>query len=220
VLLDCQMPLLDGFEAVKIIKEIQQRRGMAVPVIAVTASAGVASREYCLANGMDDFISKPLDPDALEKVIINWLGNSFQRNTPVKVTAVNNINCSTFACQQANFTKLRKIYSEKQLKGILNLFRENCKADLAELQSLLSAGDLTQFRQRLNRFKDCCEVIDAVNIAKLCIRLDESTEQSDTRVVFEQLEKLSNLVAELDKELESALADRCTYTLQTISNPK
>jgi len=84
----------------------------------------------------------------------------------------------------------------------------------------LSAGELTQFRQRLNRFKDCCEVIDAVNIAKLCIRLDESTKQSDTRVVFEQMEKLSNLVADLDKELESALADRSTYTLPTISNPK
>ncbi len=220
VLLDCQMPLLDGFEAAKIIKEIQQRRGVPVPVIAVTASAGVASREHCLANGMDDFISKPLDPDALETVITNWLGNSFQRNTPVKVTAVNNINCSTFVCQQANFTKLRKIYSEKQLKGILNLFRENCKADLAELQALLSANELTVFRQRLNRFKDCCEIIDAVHVAKLCIRLGESTKQSDTSIAFEQLEKLSNLVAELDKELESALADRSTYTLPTISNPK
>ncbi len=220
VLLDCQMPLLDGFEAVKIIKEIQQRRGVAVPVIAVTASAGVANREHCLANGMDDFISKPLDPNSLEKVITNWLGNSFQRDTPARVTAVNNINGNTFVCQQANFTKLQKIYSEKQLKGILSLFRENCKADLAELLALLTANELALFRQRLARFKDCCEVIDAVHIAKLCIRLDESTKQSDTKVVFEQLEKLSNLVAELDKELESALADRSTYTLPTLSNPK
>ena len=214
------MPTLDGFEAVKIIKEIQQRRGVAVPVIAVTASSGVASREHCLANGMDDFISKPLDPDDLEKVIANWLGDSFQRDTPVRLTAITNINNSTFACQQTNFTKLRKIYSEKQLKGIISLFRENCKADIAELRAFLAANELTQFRQRLYRFKACCEIIDVAQIAKLCTILAESTKQSDTRVAFEQLEKLSNLVAELDKELESALADRSTYTLPTISNPK
>jgi CheY-like chemotaxis protein len=62
VFLDCQMPGLDGFEACKIIKEIQQRRGLNVPVIAVTANAVTGSREECLDRGMDDYLSKPIDP--------------------------------------------------------------------------------------------------------------------------------------------------------------
>nr|MBP6747817.1 response regulator [bacterium] len=220
VFLDCQMPILDGFEAAKIIKEIQQRRGVAVPIVAVTASALEGSREHCLANGMDDYISKPIDPNSLEKIVTNWLGNSFMRDTPSRATQINNITSGTFVCQQANFIKLRKLYSEQQLKGILSLFRENCKADLAELQSLLDAQELTLFRQRLERFKDCCEIIDAVHIAKLCIRVGESTKQSDQTIAREQMEKLSNLVMVLDNELESALADRSTYTLPTIGNPK
>lgn len=220
VFLDCQMPTLDGFEAAKIIREIQQRRGVAVPVIAVTASALEGSREHCLANGMDDYISKPIDPDSLEKVVTNWLGNSFHRDSPSRAIQINNITSGTFVCRQANFVKLRKLYSEQQLKGIISLFRENCHADLAELQALLSTGELPLFRQKLERFKDCCEIIDAVHIAKLCIKVGESTKQGDLSVAREQMENLLKLAQELDKELESALADRSTYTLPTISNPK
>jgi two-component system sensor histidine kinase/response regulator len=220
VFLDCQMPTLDGFEAAKIIKEIQQRRGIPVPLIAVTASALEGSREHCLANGMDDYISKPIDPDSLEKVVTNWLGNSFIRDTPSRATQINNITSGTFVCQQANFVKLRKMYSEKQLKGILSLFRENCKADLAELKLLLSNSELALFQQKLERFKDCCEIIDAVHMAKLCLRLEEATKQCNQSIALEQMEKLSHLALELDKELESALADRSTYTLPTISHPK
>ncbi|MDQ5937780.1 MAG: hypothetical protein QG574_5139 [Cyanobacteriota bacterium erpe_2018_sw_21hr_WHONDRS-SW48-000092_B_bin.40] len=220
VFLDCQMPTLDGFEAAKIIKEIQKRRGVAVPIIAVTASAIEGSREHCLANGMDDYISKPIDPMALEKVVTNWLGNSFHNNTPSRATQINNMTSGTFICRQANFVNLRKVYSEQQLKGIISLFRENCKADLTELQSLLSANELGAFRNKLERFKDCCEIIDAVHIAKLCIEAGESIKHGDTAVAREQMEKLLKLAKELDKELESALADRSTYTLPTISNPK
>lgn len=220
VFLDCQMPTLDGFEAAKIIKEIQQRRGVAVPVIAVTASAIEGSREHCLSNGMDDYISKPIDPASLEKVVTNWLGNSFHRDTPARATQINNMTSGTFICQQANFVNLRKVYSEQQLKGIISLFRENCKADLTELQSLLSANELGAFRNKLERFKDCCEIIDAVHLAKLCIKVGESTKQGDPAVARDQMEKLLKLAKELDRELESALADRSTYTLPTISNPK
>jgi CheY-like chemotaxis protein len=217
VFLDCQMPNVDGFEAAKIIKEIQKRRGVAVPIIAVTASAIEGSREHCLANGMDDYISKPIDPNALEKVVTNWLGNSFHNNTQSRATQINNMTSGTFICRQANFVNLRKVYSEQQLKGIISLFRE---ADLTELQSLLSANELGAFRNKLERFKDCCEIIDAVHIAKLCIEAGESIKHCDTAVAREQMEKLFKLAKELDKELESALADRSTCTLPTISNPK
>jgi hypothetical protein len=72
----------------------------------------------------------------------------------------------------------------------------------------------------MERFKDCCEIIDAVHIAKLCIRVGESTKQNDQSIARQQMEQLSNLVMVLDNELESALADRSTYTLPIISNPK
>ena len=88
VFLDCQMPGLDGFEACKIIKEIQQRRGLNVPVIAVTANAITGSREECLDRGMDDYLSKPIDPVAMNKLVARWLGVSDIKITIVELSLI------------------------------------------------------------------------------------------------------------------------------------
>ena len=63
VLMDCHMPVLDGFDATRELREFERRTGRArVPVIALTAATTAGEREQCLAAGMDDFISKPVNP--------------------------------------------------------------------------------------------------------------------------------------------------------------
>jgi CheY-like chemotaxis protein len=67
VLIDMMMPGMDGYEAIPIIKGLQNRAG--IPVIAVTAQAMVGDREKCLEAGADDYISKPVDIDHLTQVL-------------------------------------------------------------------------------------------------------------------------------------------------------
>jgi light-regulated signal transduction histidine kinase (bacteriophytochrome) len=76
VLMDVQMPEMDGYEATRKIRVLQAEKGMKrVPIIGVTAHALVGDREKCLASGMDDYMSKPFSPLQLERVIGKCLGD-------------------------------------------------------------------------------------------------------------------------------------------------
>ena len=68
VLMDCQMPNLDGYDATRQIRE----RGLDVPIVALTASAMGKDRERCFAAGMNDFVTKPINRDDLARALAKW----------------------------------------------------------------------------------------------------------------------------------------------------
>ncbi len=76
VLMDCQMPEMDGFEATAKIRHDLAEHLRTIPIVAMTANAMQGDREKCLAAGMNDYISKPIDPALLESTIIKWLNQS------------------------------------------------------------------------------------------------------------------------------------------------
>ncbi len=75
VLMDCRMPGIDGFDATRAIRAAEHG-GERVPIIAMTASALEGERERCLDAGMDDFLTKPVDPTQLEEVVQRWTKRS------------------------------------------------------------------------------------------------------------------------------------------------
>lgn len=74
VLMDCQMPVMDGFEATRRIRQREQLRGDArIPVIAITASVMAEERQACLRCGMDDVLAKPFNRQSLRSALLQWL---------------------------------------------------------------------------------------------------------------------------------------------------
>jgi CheY-like chemotaxis protein len=69
--MDIQMPVMNGYEAVKIIRN--QKLGANIPIIALTAGTVVGEKEKCLNAGMNDYLSKPIIKNSLEKIIHKWL---------------------------------------------------------------------------------------------------------------------------------------------------
>jgi len=76
VLMDCQMPNLDGFEATRLIRAEERKTGGHTPIIAMTANAFKEDREACLAAGMDDYLAKPVRMEALRRMLEQWLSRS------------------------------------------------------------------------------------------------------------------------------------------------
>jgi len=74
VLMDCQMPVMDGYEATQVIRGLEQSGSLKrIPVIAMTANAMEGDKDKCIQSGMDDYVAKPVKQDALMQVLSNWL---------------------------------------------------------------------------------------------------------------------------------------------------
>jgi two-component system sensor histidine kinase/response regulator len=72
ILMDCEMPQLDGFEATTLIRGEEKNHGQHIPIIAMTAHSTAEDRQNCLNVGMDDYISKPFKIDDLKSILAKW----------------------------------------------------------------------------------------------------------------------------------------------------
>ena len=79
VFMDCQMPVMDGYEATRKIRSNQCTTGRHIPIIAMTANVMPGDREKCLAVGMDDYITKPFEPEDLREIVSRWLEKGRRR---------------------------------------------------------------------------------------------------------------------------------------------
>ena len=81
IFMDCQMPVMDGYEATGIIRKLEARhKRPRTPIVAFTANAMKGDEEKCRAAGMDDYISKPIRQDDLERVLTKWLPDAKRNN--------------------------------------------------------------------------------------------------------------------------------------------
>jgi CheY-like chemotaxis protein len=96
VLMDCQMPEMDGFEATLQIRQRDRQKGIHTPIIAVTAHAMKGDRERCLMVGMDGYISKPVKPEELKTALARWI---VKPEVPVHTTP---ISTETYASSVVN----------------------------------------------------------------------------------------------------------------------
>ncbi|WP_180356042.1 response regulator [Aliirhizobium smilacinae] len=76
ILMDVSMPVMNGHQATRRIRELEERTGTHTPIIGVTAHALESDRELCFQAGMDDYLSKPISPEALEDKIRTWIGGA------------------------------------------------------------------------------------------------------------------------------------------------
>jgi CheY-like chemotaxis protein/HPt (histidine-containing phosphotransfer) domain-containing protein len=168
VLMDCQMPVMDGYTAAAEIRN-WEAGGSRIPIIALTAHAMPGEREKVLTAGMDDYLSKPLRPHSLERM----LKRHVQREAIPESRAEAAVPPET---QGECVALSRDIPRSRKLIG---LFLGQIPDQLDGLDKAMDAGDLELLAQRAHKMKGSCMALGADRMAKVAERLQHEAPNSD-----------------------------------------
>ncbi|MEA5456012.1 response regulator [Sinomonas sp. JGH33] len=196
VLMDCHMPVMDGFDATRAIRALGGS-GAALPIIAMTAGASEEDRERCLAAGMDDYLSKPVDLARLEAALDRWAGHAqpaVQRPAdPIRESAVDG----------DRLDMLRSLGSGV-LEATVEAFEREAGAGLESLRRASSAGGGSDLHRAAHKLKGSAGNIGATRAAELCRELEELGRQGGTPAP-DQLDELEAELALVSESLRRAV---------------
>jgi PAS domain S-box-containing protein len=202
VFMDCQMPVLDGYEATRVIRDPASNvLNHAVPIVAMTANAMPGDREKCLAAGMDDYTSKPVRPEALQTVLTRLLPEHM--NAPVKAEKLEPRILST--AQEVVFNRaelLRRLDGKHVfLDEIIAMSRTDLPQRAEQLRRLLLQQDFEAARREVHTIKGIAANISASQLKAASIELEKSLQagvQIDIDRMFSDFEsRMATLLAAL-----------------------
>jgi len=162
ILMDCQMPEMDGFEAARTIRRMEKTSGLHVPIIAMTAQAMSGDREQCLVAGMDDYISKPVTSKKLAEVLRKWLPQ-FESATETNVSQIplpiQDSNCQStvpgFAIEEyeSKLSEWTKAFGEKTALELGSEIIHGIEVVIVELEQSICLRDISTVRMTSHRLK-------------------------------------------------------------------
>jgi two-component system sensor histidine kinase/response regulator len=168
VFMDCEMPEMDGYAATA---EIRRRNvgGRRIPIVAMTAHAMEGDRERCLAAGMDDYITKPVDPAAIDAVLRRWVrppGDLDGGEPGVEPTAV---------LDPRRIDQLRATLGQgggALLRKVVQAFLADTSARLTAMRQALDRNDGAAVRQLAHALRGSCLNVGALHMTEVASALE------------------------------------------------
>ncbi|HET7544247.1 MAG TPA: response regulator [Polyangiaceae bacterium] len=191
ILMDCQMPVLDGYQAARQIRELESE-GEHVAIIAVTARALMGERERAMAAGMDDYVTKPLDKKLLRESLERWWPR--ESMWPCQ-PSLGSIPAPPPEPRDPNELALDP--AVERSPAVVRVFLRYVPDQLASLASALSSNDLEALHAAAHKLKGSCVSVGVPRMAALCLGLEECHELSSAQPLQAQLDAEFSRVREL-----------------------
>jgi two-component system sensor histidine kinase/response regulator len=171
VLMDCQMPELDGYQAAREIRKLEAG-GARLPIIAVTAHALVGERERAIAAGMDDYITKPLNPKLLREALERWwpresLLPGSRRGSSIPVGAIDSSDGALDPTVQRS-------------QGVVRVFLRHVPDQVTAITEAVASGNREALRLAAHKLKGSCLSVGVPRMAGLCAMLEEQPSNAAT----------------------------------------
>jgi two-component system sensor histidine kinase/response regulator len=198
ILMDVQMPEMNGWEATQAIRDKERSTGERIPIIAMTAHAMKGDDERCFAAGMDDYLTKPIRTEdlmtALEKVGSRKAARQLHREQTSEPRETGAVDL------KAALERLggdRGLYNE-----LVEVFRKGCPEVAAEMRRAIEERDLTTLERSAHTLRGAASNLGAVAVPEAALELEKRASLKDLESAHEQFEILQKEIERLFSELQ------------------
>jgi two-component system sensor histidine kinase/response regulator len=219
VLMDVQMPVMDGLEATRRIRADPRLTGLRV--LAMTATATSADRDRCLDAGMDDFITKPVQPAVLCQTVARWTGARLRRDgadgdggggggtragAGIASTASPGFRALTGDPAVIDLSVLAKLlsYDQDKVRKFAFKFLHSSQQGFDEMDAALAAGQVERVRELGHRIKSAARTVGAIGMAELCQQLEHlaaGEPEAERAAAAELVARLWTLLAAISEQI-------------------
>ncbi len=224
VLMDCQMPEMDGYRATELIRQEEQENGSPrLPIIALTANAMQEDRQRCISAGMDDYLSKPFTKTQIAMLLQRWLADASDSapvvsdkattreavaptiaaaDAPLLTTAIEQlreiISVPDAPLLPATIEQLREMDGDGSfLNRIIDAYLQKSPSDIQQLNQGLAHSDAQALRKAAHSFKSSSYNLGAYKLAELCKTLEMMARENN-------LEQAVSLCSDINAEYRRA----------------
>ena len=201
ILMDVQMPNMSGFECATAVRQVEKLSGSHIPIVAMTAHAMTGDRERCLAAGMDDYVCKPINPQAMFDAIERVLPQTSMPGSP----AIPVTGDQVFDVADA----LARIEGDRELLvEVVGLFRRDCPKMLEDIRDAISRCDASNLEREAHKLKGSLGALSAKSAAGAAQKLETIGKRGDLADAAAACRLLEAEMTRLEPELESLVKGR------------
>lgn len=201
ILMDIQMPIMDGFEATRKIRQSKTSQiNTSIPIVAMTAHTMEGDKERCLSVGMTDYISKPLNRSELKTILDRWLPMKMEMS---RYSRKNALQPGVEVLERSTLNARKKELGQKMgpfIERFLKAFPEK----IGNIEKAVKENDLVLLQTAAHTLKSNCETFGATRMVLLCKKMEIAAQHSRVSGLEEDLKQLQyeseEMITALTKE--------------------